>query len=69
MAQTTRISTVEIGQVSDVRNLSAHLVFTADPERRLSAADIARQGDELPWQQSPDEVPNLGLNAPPIGLR
>lgn len=65
VAQTTRISTVEIGQVSDVRNLSAHLVFTADPERRLSAADIARQGDELPWQQSPDEVPNLGLNAPP----
>ena len=56
---------VDIATTGDHYSLGGHLVYLADPDNRLSAADIVARADQLAWTQAADAIPNLGLQAPP----
>lgn len=56
---------VDIATTGDYYSLGGHLVYLADPDNRLSAADIVARADQLAWTHAADVIPNLGLQAPP----
>ena len=56
---------VDVATVGDHYSLGGHLVYLADPGKRLAAADIIARADQLAWTQTPEAIPNLGLHAAP----
>lgn len=56
---------VDLSTTGDYYPLGGHLVYLADPDNRLTAADIVARADQLAWTPAADAIPNLGLQAPP----